>query len=187
VEWQPTLVGEGLRLRPLTCEDWPEFLSVGGDPAIWAQHPAHDRWQEPVLHAFFLASLATGGAMAITDAASGAMIGASRWDRLQPEEDLIEIGGTFLATRWWGGPTNWACKRLMMAHAYRFVSRIEFHIGEDNRRSRIAIERIGAWLTDRRDIMVMAGEPKRHVYYEITRDQFANGPLMASPSQPRSP
>ncbi len=48
---QPVLEGERLLLRPLEPGDWDALFAVASDPQIWAGHPMHDRWQEPVFHA----------------------------------------------------------------------------------------------------------------------------------------
>ncbi|MEJ2457238.1 MAG: hypothetical protein P8Y58_03455 [Novosphingobium sp.] len=51
------------------------LYAIARDPQLWAQHPSHDRWQEPVFRQFFSDALARGGALAIVDKASGAVIG----------------------------------------------------------------------------------------------------------------
>ena len=66
---QPVLEGEVLRLRPLHAEDWDALFAVASDPLIWEQHPAHDRWQEPVFRAFFEDALANKGALVVIDRA----------------------------------------------------------------------------------------------------------------------
>ena len=63
---QPVLTGERLALRPMEAGDWPALFAVASDPQIWAVHPAHDRWQEPVFRAYFEEGLASGGALAVT-------------------------------------------------------------------------------------------------------------------------
>jgi hypothetical protein len=45
---------------------------------------------------------------------------------------------------------NGEMKRLMLEHAFRFVDTVVLVVGVDNIRSRIAVERIGGVLTDRR-------------------------------------
>ena len=60
---QPVLEGERLTLRPLVPADWDALFAVASDPLIWEQHPAHDRWQEPVFRAFFDDALANAGAL----------------------------------------------------------------------------------------------------------------------------
>jgi len=174
---QPVLEGERLLLRPLVPEDWDALFAVASDPEVWAIHPQHDRWQEPVFRRFFADALARGGALVVIDKASGTVVGSSQYK--EPSGGTVEIGWTFLATSHWGGSYNREMKRLMLAHAFRFVDRVEFRVGESNLRSRRAMEKIGGRLTDRFDVVETPGEPMRHVIFEITRDSFASGPLSA--------
>ncbi len=175
---QPVLTGERLLLRPLRAEDWDALYAVASDPLIWELHPAHDRWQEPVFRSFFANALAHGGAVAVIDRASGAMIGSSRWQGHDPADGgSVEIGWTFLARSHWGGPINCELKRLMLAHALQSVARVDFRVGAANLRSRRAMEKIGGHLSDRVDQVEMAGVIVEHVIYEITRENFASGAL----------
>lgn len=175
---QPVLEGERLLLRPLRADDWETLFAVASDPEIWAIHPQHDRWQEPVFRAYFADALKQGGALVVIDKASGAIIGGSRMQAYDPADGgSVEIGWTFLAHSHWGGAFNREMKRLMLGHALKFVERVDFRIGEDNLRSRRAMEKIGGRLSDRSDIVDTASGPVRHVVYEITRDSFADGPL----------
>lgn len=177
---QPVLEGERLLLRPLRADDWDALYGVASDPLIWELHPANDRWQEGVFRAFFADALEGGGAMAAIDKASGAIIGSSRWQAHDPAAGgSVEIGWTFLARSHWGGPWNTDMKRLMLAHAFRWVARVNFRVGETNLRSRGAMARIGARLTARDGGTVQtASGPARHLIYEITRESFVQGPLM---------
>lgn len=180
---QPVLEGKLVRLRPLQPEDWDALFAVASDPLIWQQHPAHDRWREPVFRAFFDDALARGGALVAIDRTSGAVIGSSRFQGLDeaPKErggGSVEIGWTFLARTHWGGPFNHAMKRLMLAHALASVAECRFLVGESNTRSRRALEKIGARLTDRREERIMAGgKIVAHLTYVMTRADFAKGPL----------
>lgn len=175
---QPTLEGETLLLRPLREQDYDALFAVASDRLIWEQHPAHDRWREEVFRPFFDDALAQGGALAVIDKASGRVIGSSRFQGLEPEGGgSIEIGWTFLAREHWGGPTNREMKRLMVAHALASVAECRFAVGESNWRSRRALEKIGARLTDRVEDRMMAGEALPHVYYVIGKQEFADGPL----------
>ena len=67
---QPILDGERVWLRPLKRSDWDALWGIAQDKQIWAMHPAHDRWQEPVFREFFDDALAQGGGMAVVDKAS---------------------------------------------------------------------------------------------------------------------
>ncbi len=176
---QPVLEGEHVRLRPLRPDDWDALFAVASDPLIWEQHPAHDRWREPVFRAFFEDALANKGALVAIDAETGRVIGSSRFQGLEEENGgSVEIGWTFLARSHWGGRYNHEMKRLMLAHALASVAEVRFLVGETNTRSRRALEKIGARLTDRREERIMAGgEVIPHLTYAITRKDFAEGPL----------
>lgn len=176
---QPVLEGERLLLRPLREDDWQALFAVASDPEVWAIHPQHDRWQEPVFRRFFSDALERGGALAVIDRVSGALIGSSQYK--QPADGAIEIGWTFLARSHWGGSYNRELKRLMLEHAFRFVDRAEFRVGEGNLRSRRAMEKIGGRLTERFDLVdIPGGGTMPHVIYEIDHAAFASGPLTQS-------
>jgi RimJ/RimL family protein N-acetyltransferase len=176
---QPVLQCERVLLRPLRADDWDALFAVASDPLIWAQHPAHDRWREPVFCGFFDDAMAGGGALVVIGRGSGAVIGSSRFQGLdEGNGGSVEIGWTFLARSHWGGTFNHDMKRLMLAHALVSVAECRFLVGETNTRSRRALENIGAALTDRREERIMAGGAMiPHLTYAITRTDFAAGPL----------
>ena len=178
---QPVLDGQRLRLRPLRADDWDALFAVASDRELWAGHPAHDRWQEPVFRAYFAGALANGGALVVIDRSTGEVVGASQYYDYQVDEDgrgpSVEIGFTFLARSHWGGAFNREMKRLMLAHALDHVEYVRFRVGEANVRSRRAMEKIGGRLTDRRQTEIKAGRSGVNVIYEIDRAGFASGPL----------
>ena len=176
---QPVLEGERLTLRPLRESDWDALYAVASDRALWAVHPSHDRWQEPVFRAFFDDAMAKGGALAIVDRSTGAVIGSSRFQFCdRPEEDgALEIGWSFLARACWGKGYNAEFKRLMLEYAFRHVERVVFRVGAGNVISRKAMANIGGRLTGDSYVEERAGEPVEHVVYEITCETFADGPL----------
>jgi RimJ/RimL family protein N-acetyltransferase len=176
---QPVLEGERLVLRPLTEADWGALYGVASDREIWAVHPSHDRWEEPVFRAFFDDALAKGGALAIVDKSTGAVIGSSRFQFCDREEEqgALEIGWSFIARAYWGKGYNGEFKRLMLEHAFRHVDRVVFRVGADNVISRKAMGNIGGRLTGATYFEDRAGRPVEHVVFEITRESFAAGPL----------
>ena len=140
---QPTLRGELLELRPLKADDYPALFRVAADPLIWEQHPERDRYEAAPFRAFFDEALASGGALVALDRASSTIIGSSRYHGYDSAHSVIEIGWSFLARAYWGGRYNGEMKRLMLEHAFRYVQRVIFVIGPDNRRSQRAVEKIG--------------------------------------------
>lgn len=82
---------------------------------------------------------------------------------------MVEIGWTFVARDRWGNGINAEVKRLMVAHALAHFTTVGFRVGRDNLRSRRAMEKVGAVLTDRLDTTIRAGVPVEHVVYEVRR------------------
>jgi RimJ/RimL family protein N-acetyltransferase len=175
---QPTLEGERLLLRPLAPGDWDALYAVAADPLVWEIHPAHDRWQEPLFRAFFEDALARGGALVVIDKQDQRIVGSSRFQNYAAANGgSVEIGWTFLARSHWGGSANREMKRLMLGHALKSVERVYFVVGENNLRSRRAMEKIGGRLDNWSELREMSGGWVRHVRYVIDREGFANGPL----------
>ena len=79
------------------------------------------------------------------DAATGAIIGSSRYYDYNAAEKTIAIGYTFLAARYWGGTYNRALKKLMLQHAFTYVDAVLFHVGTTNLRSIKALEKMGMY------------------------------------------
>jgi len=103
-----------------------------------------DRYKVEVFREFFREALETKGALIAIDRKTGRVIGSSRFHGYDAEKSEIEIGWTFLARSHWGGVYNKDMKRLMLAHAFRFVKRVVFIVGERNFRSQQALHKIGA-------------------------------------------
>jgi N-acetyltransferase len=164
---QPVLGGISISVRPLRREDFDAPYAVARDPLIWEQHPVRDRHRLDVFRCFFDEAIQSCGALAV-DSAKGTLIGSSRFHGFN--EQLSEVGDrlTFLARSHWGGSTNRELRSLMLSHAFRFVERVVFLIGPDNRRSQRALEKIGA----RRAGMRMDGSSQPDVLYEIYRDHW---------------
>ena len=141
---QPTLKGQHVELRPLRANDFQDLYAVASDPLIWEQHPERERYTEDVFKGFFRDALESGGALVVIDLADGKVIGSSRYNGYDKENDEVEIGWTFLARSHWGGLHNGEMKQLMLQHAFQYVSNVVFMIGPDNIRSQRAVEKIGA-------------------------------------------
>jgi RimJ/RimL family protein N-acetyltransferase len=142
VELQPVLRGALLELRPLTAEDYRPLFGAASDPLIWEQHP-DDRHLEERFRAFFDESLASGGALVVSDRTTGAIVGTSRFHGYDEARSEVEIGWTFLARSHWGGTYNAELKALMLRHAFRFVESVVFLVDPQNIRSQRAVEKIG--------------------------------------------
>jgi RimJ/RimL family protein N-acetyltransferase len=167
-DWQPTLVGETILLRPTQTYDREEMQIAASDPLIWAVHPA-PRHRPEAFRDYFDQGLAGGTMLTIVERSTGAIIGSSRYRAYDPLRSEVEIGSTFLVRRRWGGATNRDVKRLMLDHAFRWVECVYFRVGDTNWRSRGAMEKIGGTLRDGLIEVVQNGVAMPYVAYEIRR------------------
>jgi len=167
---QPSLAGELVDARPLRPADLAELHRAAADPLIWEQHPDRDRHRAENFRRFFRDALASGGALTVRDAATGEVIGSSRYHGYDPRRREVEIGWTFLTRSRWGGTCNGELKRLMLRHAFGAVDSVVFLVAPGNLRSRRAVERIGAALDgERRD---GTGQPS--LLYRLTAADWAD-------------
>ncbi|WP_369026953.1 GNAT family N-acetyltransferase [Qipengyuania sp. RANM35] len=178
---QPTLETERLTIRPMTEADREPLYAIASDPMIWEQHPIHDRWKREVFDAFFDEGMESGGALAIVRKSDGQILGSSQYKGFDPDDGgSIEVGWTYLDRSCWGKGINPEMKRAMLAHAFQDLATVRFRVGDTNYRSRNALEAIGAVRTERYELAKYQGKRIVHLVYEISRDDFENGPLMRS-------
>lgn len=164
---QPTLKGKLVELRPLRPQDFDLLFAAASDPLIWEQHPESDRYKREVFQKFFDGAMQSKGAFAVIERASGRIIGSSRYCNLDPSRSEVEIGWTFLERAFWGGTYNREMKSLMLDHAFRFVGRVVFVVGESNLRSQKALEKIGARFLKKAERPAQDGRP--NLIFAITR------------------
>jgi len=172
IDLQPELMGNLLRLRPLLSEDFEALYLVSSDPLVWEMHPEKDRYQRAVFQKFFQAAIESKGALIAFDAVTGEVIGSSRFTGLDLSRSQVEVGYTFLARKYWGRGFNKEMKRLMLTHAFNFVDKVLFYIGENNLRSRRAIEKIGAQLIERIERQPKEEARYSKVIYALEKRQF---------------
>lgn len=170
-DFQPTLEGARVIVRPIVPADWPAMFAAASDPEIWKLHPASDRYEQDVFRQYFDDAIRSGSAFTFIERESGRVIGSSRYHGLDSTTREIEIGWTFLARDHWGGSYNTEIKRLMLDHAFLFVDTVVFWVGETNLRSRRAVEKIGGILRDGLHYRGVGGQHP-DVVYEIRKTQW---------------
>jgi N-acetyltransferase len=166
---QPTLEGTLIEIRPLRPQDFDALFEAASDPLMWEQHPEKDRYKREVFQKYFDGAIESRGAFAVIDRKSGRIIGSSRYWNLDLAQSEVEIGWTFLERAFWGGAYNGELKSLMLAHAFRFVDRVVFVVGENNMRSQKALEKIGAAFLRKGERVAPDGTRTRNVIFAIHR------------------
>jgi N-acetyltransferase len=171
---QPLLQNDKAALYPLQKSDFDNLYAVAADPKIWEQHPNKDRWKKDVFQTFFDGALQSNGAFRIVDRENNNTIGCTRFYDHNDKEHSIFIGYTFYDRKYWGIGINPSVKKLMLDHIFQFVTEVHFHIGANNIRSQIAIERLGANKIAEQEVAYY-GEPVRlNFEYMISKDTWAN-------------
>ena len=170
-EPQPTLKSEAFLLRPLLEDDRTALTKAASDPAIWAGHPARDRYQSGVFSKYFDALRNIGGSLVIIDQSNQEVIGCSAFYTDKNAPSRLSIGFTFLICAHWGGSTNRATKCLMLDHIYKHASEAWFHIAPQNHRSQAATKKLGAVFTHE-DKMDLGGGSQLWQCYGLTRETW---------------
>jgi RimJ/RimL family protein N-acetyltransferase len=171
---QPVLENEFVSLHPLKHTDFESLFTVASDPLIWAQHPNPDRYKREVFETFFKGALESGGAFIISETNSGIVIGCTRFYDYDSQKSQVLIGYTFIARDHWGTTYNRAAKTLMLDHAFKFVDHVIFHIGALNKRSQIAIERLGAIKSREIEVEYYGESKKLNFEFLITKENWVN-------------
>lgn len=169
IELQPHLHNSKVIAQPLTAEDFEALYAAAADPLIWEQHPNPNRYLREEFTNYFTGALASGGAFLVKDAVSGEVIGSSRYSDYDPGSDTVSIGYTFFRRSCWGKGHNYALKKLMLDHIFRYVTTVKFYIGAVNKRSQLSIERLGALKTGEKILAYYGEAPKLDYEYTITQ------------------
>lgn len=145
-----TLQGVRVRLEPLSLErHWDGLKSIGLNPELWlwtltSIETAEDlrRYLDTALR-----EQAEGRSLpfATIDAASGTVVGCTRFGNIDTTNRKVEIGWTWIGAPYQRSYVNTEAKFLMLRHAFETLGcvRVELKTNARNRRSRDAMLRIG--------------------------------------------
>ncbi|MFM2392598.1 MAG: hypothetical protein RLZZ546_575, partial [Bacteroidota bacterium] len=157
---QAELSSDIVDLFPLREEDFETLYEAASDPLIWEQHPNKDRYKREVFEVYFKGAMDSGGAYLIKDFIEDKVIGSTRYYDYDEKERSVFIGYTFIKRDYWGMGYNSKIKALMLQNAFFFVDKVFFHVGAQNVRSQIAMQRIGGIKVRELDVAYY-GEPSR--------------------------
>jgi RimJ/RimL family protein N-acetyltransferase len=173
-DFQPTLTGPTVIVRPVARTDWAELFAAGSDPEIWKVHPSSNRYTEPAFREYFDGAVASKMAFVFVDRLTNELIGSSRYYGYDAARSEVEIGWTFVVRSHWGGTTNREVKRLMLDHAFAFVDTVIFWVGETNWRSQRAMTKIGG--VRRGGLFTrQATGATPHLIFEIEKSRYQQG------------
>lgn len=158
-----------IRLEPIQNSHFHELYAAASDPLIWEQHPNPNRYQKEVFESFFEGALASGGGFIVRNVDTGKVLGSTRFYDHKPLDNEIKIGYTFFSRDCWGKGINAQVKTLLLNYAFLYIEKVIFHIGAQNIRSQIAIEKLGAKKVSE-EMVAYYNEPNRlNFVYEMMR------------------
>ncbi|WP_294636413.1 GNAT family protein [uncultured Aquabacterium sp.] len=168
------LVGRHVRLEPLVASHLPGLALAIEDGRLWelpftfVPPPAEVAGLLANAEAAFAAGREL--AFATVDAATGRVVGSTRFRNIEAAHRRVEIGFTFLAASAQRTAINTEAKCLMLTHAFEVwgCNRVELLTDERNTRSRQAIARLGA---------VQEGLLRSHM---VMRDGFVRNSVIFS-------
>ena len=146
-----TLTGRYVELVPLERRHAPELLRAAHDPEVqrYLIQPLGTSLAETERVVDQLLRQQAEGTdlpFATRLRSSGEVVGMTRFLRIDPKDDHVDIGGTFLDIRYWRTPVNTDAKLSMLRHAFDVarVHRVSLQTDLRNERSQRAIVRLGA-------------------------------------------
>lgn len=166
---QPTLTNDLVQIVPLSENDFDELFAIASDELLWEQHPEKDRYKKEVFYKLFKKIIDFNSGFKIIDVKNGNVIGKTSYYDFNESEKSVAIGYTFIDRKYWATPYNRSLKNLMINYAFQFVEKIIFHIGETNFRSRKAVEKLGATLTE---TIFVSETQKTHVIYKLEKKNW---------------
>jgi len=176
-----TLRSALVTLAPLSPEHAGPLFEVGQDAELW-QHMPSAAFSRPeqaeAWVALALGEQAAGRALPFVtiEAASGRVVGSTRFLDLRLADRALEIGYTWLGRAWLRSAVNTECKWLLLRHAFETLGAVRVQLKTDarNLRSQAAIERLGARREGvlRKHMLVQHGVHRDSVYYSIVDDEW---------------
>ena len=152
------LVGEFIRLTPLTQSDIPALFAAIARPEVFAGGygggaaglPADERAFADFARGYFPIFTQAGTALTfairlVGGPHDGRLVGASSLGDVQPAREAVHLGWTGYDPAVWGGAVNPEAKLLMLGLAFeRGFGRVKIQADARNDRSRAAILKLGA-------------------------------------------
>ncbi len=145
-----TLVARGIKLEPLGLGHEPGLRAAAADGELWKLRitsvPPPEETAAYIATALDMRDAGNRLAFAVTDEASGTVLGSSSFHDILPAVKRLEIGYTWYAARCQRTHVNTTCKLMLMTHAFETLGChvVGWRTDNFNYASQRAIERLGA-------------------------------------------
>ena len=145
-----TLSARGITLVPLALAHEDGLRAAAADGELWnlrvTSVPAPDETRAYIEAALQMRADGNRFAFAVTDTASGEVLGTTSYHDIIPAARRVEIGYTWYAKRVQRSHVNTTCKLLLLQHAFDTLAChvVGWRTDNFNFASQAAIERLGA-------------------------------------------
>ena len=145
-----TLAARGIALVPLALAHESGLRAAAADGELWklrvSSVPEPAQTRHYIEDALAMYEAGNRLAFAVTDAASGTVLGCTSYHDILPAVQRLEIGWTWYARRCQRSHVNTTCKLLLMTHAFETLACqvVGWRTDNFNFASQAAIERLGA-------------------------------------------
>ena len=145
-----TLSARGITLVPLDASHEAGLRAAAADGALWnirvTSVPEPEQTLKYIEDALQMRADGNRFAFAVTDTASGEVLGTTSYHDIIPAVKRVEIGYTWYAKRVQRTHVNTSCKLLMLQHAFDTLACnvVGWRTDNFNFASQAAIERLGA-------------------------------------------
>jgi N-acetyltransferase len=178
---QVVLVGERVRLEPLSQRHFEDLSLAGAQAEIWrwmpTEHHAPGSMASFISGALSLYAQRKAVPFATIDMQSSTAIGSTRYHAVEPQQRRLEIGVTWISPTLQKSHVNTEAKLLQLWYAFEVLGcrRVEFKADAENMKSRNAILRLGAKEEGyfRKHMIYPDGRNRDSVYFSILDDEWA--------------
>lgn len=145
-----TLSARGVTLVPLSLEHEDGLRAAAADGELWnirvTSVPEPQQTRQYIEDALAMRAAGSRFAFAVTESATGTVLGSTSYHDILPAVKRVEIGWTWYARRCQRTHVNTTCKLLMMGHAFDTLGChvVGWRTDNFNFASQRAIEALGA-------------------------------------------
>lgn len=176
---QPVLEGRHVLLRPMVRSDGPAIVEAASDGKLWELFytvvPGPGSIEAYLDRAEREQDWGRIMPFVVIEKASGDLVGATRYMRMNAPHRRLEIGTTFYASRVQRSPINSEAKLLLLSHAFEAMDCVcvQFRTDHFNFASQRAIERLGAKRDGLiRNHQILDGRIRDTVLYSILANEW---------------
>jgi RimJ/RimL family protein N-acetyltransferase len=175
------LRGDRIYLEPLEEQHAAELFAIGRDEAMWrymtrGPMTSEDDARQFLRNAQINRDFGLAFQFGIRLAATGALIGSTRYQDIQPRNESVEIGWTFVHPSFWWMGAGTESQFLLAGHAFEKLGagRVWFKTDTRNLRTQKALQRCGITREGvlRRHLLARDGFIRDSVIYSIVREEW---------------